>query len=139
MFSITKRSFEPIERIEFGFVLLPDDDVLQEIKQMSEIITSLLQPLVWRSNLPPFWGTYVNRNVLIPHISIGQYGVLGCEVESLKSIVQGACEQICQIRDAMKSDLSILENHIFFDLNNCFERVNPEISKAPFKFEVQHG
>jgi hypothetical protein len=130
MFLLTKRSFEPIERIEFGFVLLPDDDVLQEIKQMSEIINSLLHPLVWRGNLSPFWGTYVNRHVVIPHISIGQYGVLGCEVERLKSIVQGACAQISQIREAMELDLSILENHIFFDLVNCFEHVNPEISRA---------
>ena len=52
MFSITKRLFEPVERIEFGFVLLPDDNVLQEIKQISETITSLLHPLAWQSNLP---------------------------------------------------------------------------------------
>lgn len=138
MFLITKRSFEPIERIEFGFVLLPDDNVLQEIKQISEKITFLLQPLDWRSDLPKFWGTYINKNVVIPHISIGQYGVLGCEVESLKSIVQGACEQISQIQEAMKSDFSILENHIFFDLNNCFERVNPEISKAYLILRAQY-
>jgi len=130
MFSVTKRLFEPIERIEFGFILLPDDDILQEIKQISETITSLLHPLAWRSNLPPFWGTYINKNVVIPHVSIGQYGVLECEVESLKSIVQGACEQISQIREVMEPDLSILENHIFFDLVNCFEHVNPEINRA---------
>lgn len=138
MFSITKRSFEPIERIEFGFVLLPDDDVLQEIDQISQTITSLLQPLKWRSHLPPFWGTYINRNVVIPHVSIGQYGVLGCEIECLKSIIHGACEQISQIREAMKCDLSILETHIFFDLDNCFEHVNPEISRAYLILRAQY-
>jgi hypothetical protein len=30
----------------------------------------------------------------------------------------------------MEPDLSILENHIFFDLVNCFEHVNPEINRA---------
>ncbi len=127
MFSATTRSFEPLERIEFGFVLLPEDDVLQELKYLSERITSLLDSLEWRSNLPALWGTYINKSVIIPHISIGQYGVLGCEIESLKEIAQGACEQISQIKGAMKDELSVLENHIFFDLKNCFERVNPEI------------
>lgn len=138
MFSITKRLFEPAERIEFGFVLLPDDNVLQEIKQLSETITSLLHPLAWQSNLPLLWGTYINQNIVIPHVSIGQYGVLGCEVESLKSIVQGACEQIGQIRESMKSELSILENHIFYDVENCFDLVNPEISRAYLILRAQY-
>lgn len=138
MFSIAARSFEPYERIEFGFVLLPDDDVLQEIEHVSETIIYLLHPLTWRSNLPTFWGTYINRRIVIPHISIGQYGVLGCEIECLKEIVHRACRQIGQIQEAMKTGLSVLENHIFYDVENCFECVNPEIVKIYLLLRAQY-
>lgn len=138
MFSITDRSFEPYERIEFGFVLLPDDDVLKEIEHVSETIICLLHPLPWRSNFPTFWGTYINRRVVIPHISIGQYGVLGCEIECLKEIVHRACKQIGLIQEAMKSGLSVLENHIFYDVENCFECVNSEIVKVYLLLRAQY-
>lgn len=42
MFSVTERSFEPYERIEFAFVLLPNEDVLQEVAHISETVISLL-------------------------------------------------------------------------------------------------
>ena len=72
---VTKRAFEPLERIEFGFVLLPDDTILAKLKHASETIRFLLDDLTRRDSIPPFWGSYVNQVVVIPHISIGQYGV----------------------------------------------------------------
>ena len=63
---------------ELNFVLLPDDEVLQEIEHVSETIIYFLHSLSWRNNLPTFWGTYIKRSVVIPHISIGQYDVFGC-------------------------------------------------------------
>ena len=45
MFIEKKRVFEPIDRIEFAFVLLPDDSVLSDIKKISEEIKIVLQDM----------------------------------------------------------------------------------------------
>ncbi len=43
MVTVTKRSFEPLERIKFGVVLLPNDAVLTKLKCVSETICSIVQ------------------------------------------------------------------------------------------------
>lgn len=48
------------------------------------------------------------------------------------------CDQISHIQETMKTSLSVLENHIFYDVENCFERVNPEIVKVYLRLRAQY-
>ncbi len=125
MVTVTKRSFEPLERIEFDFVLLPDDAVLTKLKCVSETISLLLSNLTRRDVIPSFWRSYINQSVVIPHLSMGQCGVLGCELEPIKEIVCEVSQLVPQFVEPMNTHLSVLDNHVFFDVAHCFKTVNP--------------
>ena len=128
-FENSTTSFEYYERIEFGFVLLPEDHILQKIKSLSETIYNELQHFSIQNNLPNYWGTYINKKVEIPHISLGQYGALGCELEDIKKFVNDVSKKTSTFTECMKPHLSVLDDHIFFDVKNCFENVNTQIGK----------
>ena len=49
---LSKRTFEPLERIEFGFVLLPNDAVVRTIKHMSDTVHFFLKECPQREILP---------------------------------------------------------------------------------------
>ena len=128
MFTDNDLVFQPVERIEFAFVLLPDDSVLSEIKELSQDIICLFQGMSKKTR-PFYWGSYVNKTVTVPHVSIGQYGILGCEIDTIKENVKKISKNTYSLTEQMTENLSILDDHIFFDLENCFEKVNPVIEK----------
>ena len=126
-FNVNTTIIEPFERIEFGFVLLPEEDILQKIKLLSEMIYLELQNLRILEKLPAYWGTYKNKKAKFPHISIGQYGVLGVEIEDIKNFVKEISNKTSIIIERMKPNLSVLDDHVFFDVENYFENINPKI------------
>ena len=70
-FQISHKKFEPLNRIEFGFILLPDDDVMQKLYAIGKNVQNTLSHLP-EISLPAYWGAYKNQAVRIPHLSIGQ-------------------------------------------------------------------
>lgn len=113
---------EPYERFEFGFIFIPKHDQIKLLFELANIIHDEIKKL--RSiQVPSDWGSYKNQIVKFPHISVGQYGIMGCEIPNLyeltKKVVYNtpiAHVQMCEI-------LSVLENYIFFDALNCYENV----------------
>lgn len=126
---VNKSIFEPLERIEFGFVFLPDDNTLERLYEMSQHIYHILQGVETRVT-PIEWGSYVNHALRIPHLSVGHYGVLGCEVSILEEIVHEVANKIPIIPLKMQPTLSILEDYVFFDSVECFSKVNHHIREA---------
>ena len=125
-FLVDRLTFEPLERIEFGFVLLPDDDTLDQLYKMSQYTYHLLQDIETHA-IPVEWGSYVNHALRIPHLSVGHYGVLACELPALKEIVQEVAGKAPIIVQKMQSSLSVQDDYIFFDSMECFSSVNHHI------------
>lgn len=134
---VDKLTFEPLQRIEFGFVFLPDDDALEQLYKMSRYIYYLLQDIETRI-VPVEWGSYINHALRIPHLSVGHYGVLGCELPELKEIVQEIAGKTPIIAQKMKSTLSVLDDYIFFDSMECFSEVNHHIRDVYIDLRVRY-
>lgn len=134
-FSKNNLLFEPLERIEFGFVFLPDDAVLKQLHDLSAHIFCLLQDIEKRA-IPTEWGTYVNQSVRLPHLSIGHYGILGCELPILINIVSEVALKTPVVTQIMQSELSVLDDYIFFDVVETFLNVNPCIRETYIKLRT---
>ena len=99
---------EPLDRIEFAFVLLPDDTILGRLQRMAQTVHFLIQGAPFRENVPVEWGMYANQPLRMPHLSIGQYGMLGCERDVIIKItkeVSFLSEAICE---TMNKTLTVL-------------------------------
>ncbi len=118
---------EPLDRLEFAFVLLPEDTILGQLHSMAQNIYQVLQHASRREKIPEAWGSYYNHAPRIPHLSVGQYGMLGSEFEILKNIIKEVSVMNSPIQQAMNKTLSVLDDHVFFDSKECFEDVNPQI------------
>lgn len=122
--------FEPLERIEFAFVLLPSDSVLEQLASMAAIVHELLQKATVRDTLPREWGTYRNQALRFPHLSIGQYGALADDLEALKAITHEVSLLTPALTQTMQETLSVLDDYIFFDATDCFANVKPALRDA---------
>jgi hypothetical protein len=111
---VSTRLFEPLERIEFGFVLLPDDHILHKIKYLSETVHYILQKLSLTKNTPKFWGSYTNRIAVLPHLTIGQYGLLGCEYLDLCNIVKLTASVKNVVTQKMENKISVFRGLYVF-------------------------
>jgi hypothetical protein len=84
-------------------------------------------------NVPPYWGTYKNQAVRIPHMSVGQYGFLHHEFKNLCTIVSAIAGQTKPITETMARELSIIPGYIFFDTEQSGKNVNPKIKDIYIK------
>lgn len=105
--------------VEFAFVLLPDEGVSKEIKELAGETLSCV-----RERIPA--GERSNE-VTIPHLSLGQYAILSSDWENLKIIPGVLAQQYSSFYEEMKRCLSIVENNIFFETANLKENTNPTI------------
>jgi hypothetical protein len=128
--TVTKRVFNPLERIEFGFVFLPEDYVIKQIKNISETVNFLLEKLPLRQDIPKYWGDYKNKIAVLPHLTIGQYGLLGCDLDILKNIVKNVSKKTSIINQKMEKKLSVLDDYIFFDSAELYENVHTAIKNT---------
>lgn len=126
MLNIEKK-IEPLERVEFAFVLLPDDTTLRKLLTLSQTIYALLQDLPLRRDIPHHWGNYLNKPLILPHLSIGQYGLLGDDIDQLHEIIKNVATSTTIIYQKMNNKLSIIDGYIFFDAQNVFSTVDIHI------------
>ncbi len=129
-FKVNTNPVEPFERVEFAFVLLPNNTELKHLLSLAQTVHYILQDAELRNDSPCEWGSYHNLALRMPHLSIGQYGMLGTELYILKSIVHDVSTVTPIITQSMNDTLSILDDYIFFDSTECFEKVNTHISTA---------
>ena len=129
-FKVNTNPVEPFERIEFAFVLLPSNTELQHVLSLAQTVHYILHDAELSNDIPCEWGSYHNQALRMPHLSIGQYGILGTELDILKSIVHDISAVTPVITQSMNDTLSILDDYIFFDSTECFEKVNTHISTA---------
>lgn len=129
-FQLSTTTIEPFDRVEFAFVLLPSNTELKHLLSLAQTVHYVLQDADLRKDIPDEWGSYQNLALRLPHLSIGQYGILGKELDILKNIVHDVSINTPIITQAMSETLSILDDHIFFDSKECFEKVNVHICTA---------
>ena len=129
-FCISTTTIEPFDRVEFAFVLLPSNAEREHLLSLAQTVHYVLQDANLRNDIPCEWGSYHNSVLRIPHLSIGQYGMLGSELTILKNIARDVSTITPVITQSMSDTLSILDDYIFFDSRECFEKVNVHICKA---------
>ena len=136
--TVTNRIFNPLDRIEFGFVFLPEDSVIKQIKDISETVNFLLEKLPLKDEIPEYWGDYKNKTAVLPHLTIGQYGLLGCDLNILKNIVKNISDKTPIINQGMENKLSVLDDYIFFDSKELYERINTAIKGTYLKLRESY-
>ncbi|MDP3371923.1 MAG: hypothetical protein Q8S21_03420 [Candidatus Paracaedibacteraceae bacterium] len=130
MIKLRLSKFEPLQRIEFAFVLLPDNQTLNKLHILAQKIDSLLQSLSVRTDIPHKWGLYCNQKLKLPHLSIGQYGILGTDIDILDELVKDISARTPIIKQKMNTHLTMIDGYIFFDSADVFEHVNENIRDA---------
>lgn len=119
-------NLQPTDRIEFGFVLLPDkSQMTQLIKLRDQIATHFAKAPLNPAN--PIHGTYINKPTTLPHVSVGQYGLLAMEIQKLIDITKEVAARTPILKESMAPALSITVENIFFDTANTREETNPII------------
>ncbi|MDP2058359.1 MAG: hypothetical protein Q8J97_01370, partial [Flavobacteriaceae bacterium] len=128
--------FKPTDRVEFGFVLLPDPSKLNDLTNLAEETLSNLSevPSLKEKEEDIIRDGYNLVLTRLPHVSIGQYAALGIELDALKSIVDEVSDAIPVITEPMKADLSVTNENIFFDVENINASTNPVIVGLYKKF-----
>lgn len=126
-FKVNTSHAEPFDRVEFAFVLLPSNTELNHLLSLAQTVHYVVQDAVLRNDIPHEWGSYLNSALRMPHLSIGQYGILGNELDVLKKSVRDVSLVTPVITQSMKETLTILDDYIFFDSTECFENVNDYI------------
>lgn len=124
---------EPYDRIEFGFVFLCHSDQMHALKNFSTLIHDELRSLRIKGDIPKIWGSYVNKPLMYPHLSVGQYGMLSVEIPVLMEMVEDIASHTSVTNLDMKESLSVLEDYIFFDAKNCFKDVDNRIKDTYIK------
>lgn len=119
-------NLQPMERIEFGFVLLPDESTLRVVQGLANTVSIAVKGL---TSLPlnPDWGNYSNEVVRVPHVSVGQYGYLGKEYSTLKEIVTQVAGNFSPLEEPLSEALYATDENIFLDFRNINGKTNPKI------------
>lgn len=106
----TIQKISQLERVEFAFVLLPEPSTLKEIHNVAQEIAKTLAPLSQQSqNL--IWGEDCNKVVRMPHVSVGQYGLLGLELPTLSHLVSEVAQQFLERKVPVRTLQIILANY----------------------------
>jgi hypothetical protein len=125
-FKVDVTTLKPGERIEFGFVLLPDESTRQAIQELANASLESIKDLPGQ-HVDPNWGDYVNKVVTLPHVSLGQYGLLAIECPTLFEIVREIAEEFSPFKESMAEVLFATSENIFFDFQNIKGDTNPKI------------
>lgn len=124
------------ERIEFAFVLLPDQSVLEDIQKLAHTVAGALATLEKRPS-NPVWESYYDKVVDLPHVSIGQYGFLGREYASLADIISQTAQKFKPFTEPVLRELSVTEENIFLDFQGTRESTNPIIKDMYIELRTQ--
>lgn len=114
---------DPYERFEFAFIFIPKQDQIELLFELANLIHSEIKKLK-PIPISDDRSLYQNQLVKFPHISVGQYGIMGCEIRDLYEIVKKVAHNTSILHIYMCEFLSVLDNYIFFDALNCYENVD---------------
>ncbi len=103
------------ERIEFGFVLLPKHDLSPLVKVVKAKIAKHDK------------SSGRNTPALMPHISLGQYGVLRAELPELVNILKEVAKNFKTYRAPMAGKLAVTAENIFFDFKHIKADTDPKL------------
>ncbi len=121
--------YRDTDRIEFGFVLLPDESQLDQLRKMRDQIMTHFGDVPSESSHPTY-GDYINKPVTIPHVSIGQYGLLESELPKLIKIVEEVALVTQKLTEPMARELSFTDENVFFDCAHIRKHTNPIITET---------
>lgn len=116
------------EIIEFGFVLLADEQQTAEVKALADSAFQKILVLPQLSNDATSFSKH-SSSVTHPHVSIGQYALKKSELPKLKEIIKKVAVNLKTITESMASTLTVTKENIFFDVSNQKVAVNPVIKK----------
>lgn len=133
----TIQKISQLERVEFAFVLLPEPSTLKEIHNVAQEIAKTLAPLSQQSqNL--IWGEDCNKVVRMPHVSVGQYGLLGLELPTLSHLVSEVAQQFTPVTEEILPKPSVTKENIFMDFLNIREKTNQTIIDLYIKLRERY-
>jgi len=115
----------PDDRIEFGFVLLPKDDIGCIVKKA-------------KNSINPQTASGANTPAALPHVSLGQYGVLRAERDKLKVILERVAKNFKVYLAPMADHLSVTAENIFFDFAKVGKDTDPKLVKLYKAFREQY-
>lgn len=119
---------DPLTPIEFGFVLLPDEAYMGNLNQLVHHTSSISSSDTSKAIFfPPEWGEYHDEPLRIAHMSLGQYGILALELDTLEKIARSIAEKTTASTEGMSPFLSITDENIFFECQNINEKTNSRI------------
>jgi hypothetical protein len=119
MYSIPSKNYLSTDRIDFGFVLLPDLAQVNELLAFRDGVREKLLSLRSSANVP----------VTLPHISVGHYALLAAEIPTLKMLLDKVVVEFSEIIEEMRAHLHVSKYNISLECVNLRDRTNPQIVK----------
>ncbi len=119
------KSYCPTDRIDIGFVLLPDPLQVSSLLSYRDMVLERLSgisPKKEESTRKP-----INVPVEMPHISLGHYALLAEELPMLREIINKVAFEFSALTEPMSEVLHATEYNLSFECKNLREAVNPVI------------
>ena len=124
---MTMNNNDLIRKIDFGFVLFPQPEVIRKIKELAETVVTALSAVPKMAPLPSIVGSQQRMSVINPHVSVGQYGILGCDIPLLFEIVEKVSRNFSPITEEMKDIPVQGDNTISLESTHINAAVNRKI------------
>lgn len=115
------------KRIEFAFALLPHQDQMDTIQKLAATAQSVVEAEPKQQDILSIMRHYQRQIVRIPHVSIGQYAMLGLDLEQAQSIIDRASKKFMPITLEMNRRLVATGENVFFDAAAIRAHTNPHI------------
>ncbi|MBA4249612.1 MAG: hypothetical protein C0432_02445 [Candidatus Puniceispirillum sp.] len=129
-------NLSPFERFEFAFIFIPSNAHLALLNKLATLIDYEIENLK-QLHTPTINEYYHNHVVNFPHLSVGQYGLMGIEIDPLIHIVEQVSNNIPAFQLEMLPELSFLDNYVFFDAQDCYKNVDPIFKNTFLRFRDQ--